>query len=49
MEFIWEYIAISVPSQIKQNYQQRREVARLIAKQRQSSNSIMDKIKNSTF
>ncbi len=49
MEYIWEYIAISVPSRIKQNFQQRREVARLIAKQRQSSNSIMDEIKNSTF
>ncbi len=45
MEFIWEYIATSVPNQIKQSCQQRREVARLIAKQRMSSASIMDKIK----
>jgi len=42
MEFIWEYIAISVPNQIRQSYQQRREVARLIAEQIQSKASIMD-------
>jgi len=36
MEFIWEYIEISIPNRIKQNCQQRREVARLIAKQRES-------------
>ena len=45
MEFIWEYIAITIPDRIKQSYQQRREVARLIAKSRQPSISIRDKIK----
>jgi hypothetical protein len=45
MEFIWEYIATSIPSRIKQSCQQRQEVARLIAKQRHSSASIMEKIK----
>ena len=45
MEFFWEYIAISIPSWIKQSCQQHREVARLIAEQRQSSASIMAKIK----
>jgi uncharacterized protein YydD (DUF2326 family) len=49
MEFIWEYIAISIPNRIKQNYKQRREVARLIAEQRESVVSIVDKIKNRTF
>ena len=49
MEFIWEYIAISVPNQIRQIYQQRREVARLIAEQRKSGTSIIDTIKNSTI
>ena len=44
MEFIWEYIAITVPDQIKQNYRQRREVARLITEQRQSGVSILAKI-----
>ena len=45
MEFIWEYIAISVPNQIKQSRKQRQEVAKLIAEQIQSKVSIMDKIK----
>jgi hypothetical protein len=45
MEFIWEYIAISIPSWIKQSCQQRRDVSRLIAEQRQPSASIMAKIK----
>ena len=45
MEFIWEYIAISVPNQIIQNCRQRREIARLIAEQIQSEVSIMDKIR----
>lgn len=45
MEFIWEYIATSVPKRVEQHFQQRQEVARLIAKQRYSSASIMDKIK----
>ena len=45
MEFIWEYIAISVPNQIRQGCQQRHEVARLIADQIQSEDSIIDKIR----
>ena len=45
MEFIWEYIAISVPNQIRQSCQQRRKVARLIAEQIQSKASIMDNIR----
>jgi len=45
MEFIWEYTAISVPNQIRQSSQQRREVARLIAEQIQFKASIMDKIR----
>ena len=45
MEFIWEYIAISIPKRVTQHCQQRREVARLIVKHRKSSASIMDKIK----
>jgi hypothetical protein len=45
MEFIWEYIAISVPNQIKKNCEQRREVARLIAEQIQSKASIIDKLR----
>ena len=45
MEYIWEYIAVSVPERIRQGCQQRREVARLIAEQRQSGVSIIDKIK----
>ena len=45
MEYIWEYIAIIIPNRIKQNYQHRKEVARLIAKERQTNHSIMDEIK----
>jgi hypothetical protein len=45
MEFIWEYIATSIPKRVEQHFQQRQEVARLIAKQRHSSASIIDKIK----
>lgn len=45
MGFFWEYIAISIPGRIKQNCQQRREVKRLIEEHRQSSISIMSKIK----
>lgn len=45
MEFIWEYIATSIPKRVEQHFQRRQEVARLIAKQRHSSASIMDKIK----
>jgi len=45
MELIWEYIAISVPNQIKKSCKQLREVARLIAEQIQSKISIVDKIK----
>jgi len=46
MESIWKYIAITVPERIRQGCQQRREVARLIAEQRESVASIVDKIKN---
>ena len=44
MERVWEYITISVPERIRQSCQQRREVARLIAEQRQSGVSVVDKI-----
>lgn len=49
MEFIWEYIAITAPDRIRQNYRHRREVTRLIAEQRESGASIIDTIKNSAF